>query len=241
MLVTDVTSSNFSVGEWYSTKDGGRTWNYHGYTSGGVITAANGVLWLAGGPVFNRLYESKNSGTSWSRVLLPAALTAESAALSSPQPWGNGEWVLAAQIPTSNSGTTYGLSIYLSRDNGASWSLDASTTLPGSIGVGVNAMTTVSSGVLWIGSEGGTPRLIRFEEGPGFSNTSSIGSYPDFSVTAVSAFGATSLWATVQGGVCPISGQTICQEVEVGRLSITHDGGRSWSPINLTPKSISPN
>lgn len=172
---------------------------------------------------------------------LPAVLTTESAALSSPQPWGNGQWVLAAQIPTSNSGSTYGLSIYLSRDHGASWSLDGRTTLSGSIGVGVNAATTVSSGVLWIGSEGGSPRLLKFQEGHGFSDTASIGPYPDSSVTAVSVFGMKSFWATVQGGVCPVSGQTLCQQVEVGTLSITHDGGRSWSQANLTPKLISPN
>jgi hypothetical protein len=237
MLVTDVTSSNFSAGEWYSTSDGGLTWSHHSAPSGGTVTTSKGVLWLVGGPETNRLFESTDSGTSWSTVPLPAAINAEGAALSSPRSFSNGELVLVAQTPTSNSGSTYGLSVFLSSDHGASWTLSASTTLPGSIGIGVNSTTAVSSKVLWIGSSGGTPHVIQFEEGRGFSDTSSIGSYQEGFVSALSDLSETSLWATVQDGVCP-SGKSSC--MQVGTLSMTRDGGRSWSPVNLTPVSGSP-
>jgi hypothetical protein len=237
MMITDVTSSNFSAGEWYPTPNGGLTWSHYAAPSGGPVTASHGVLWIVGGPVGNRLYKSTDSGSSWSNVLLPTAVVAKGAALSLPGAFRNGVLALVAQTPTSNSGSTYGLAVYLSSDRGAAWSLGGNMSLPGSIGYGVGATTAISSNVLWIGSSSGVPRIVRFVEGGGFSVTTSVGPYRQGFVSALSGQNATSLWATVQDGVCP-SGKASC--MQVGSLSATNDSGQNWSLVNLTPMSLSP-
>jgi hypothetical protein len=236
MMVTDVTSSNFSSGEWYATSDGGQTWTHHAAPSGGSVTASNGNLWLVGGPQANLLYESSDAGSTWSKVSLPQAVSADGAALTVPGALSDGDVVLVALIPTSNSGSTFGLDVYQSSDQGASWTLGASTSYHGSIGSGVSAPSIISSDVVWIGTPSGKPRLFRYTKGGRLTPTNSVGLYQEGSVSAVSAFGGSAAWATVQSGACP-SGKSSC--VEVGSLLATADGGQTWTLVNLAPATTS--
>ncbi|HUZ40834.1 MAG TPA: sialidase family protein [Acidimicrobiales bacterium] len=229
MLVTDVTSSNFSAGEWYATSDGGRTWTYDAAPSGGTVTSSNGKLWLVGGPQSNLLYKSTDAGSSWSKVSIPQTVIADGAALTVPGALSNGDVVLVAVTPSSNAGSTFGLVVYLSDDQGATWNLKASTSYPGLIGSDVSA---ISSNVVWIGTSSGRPRLFRYTDGGGLKPTNSVGLYQEGSVSEVSALSGSSAWATVQNGACP-SGKSSC--MEVGSLLATSDGGQTWSQVNLTP------
>ena len=236
MMVTDVTSSNFSAGEWYATSDGGRTWTYDAAPSGGTVTSSNGKLWLVGGPQSNLLYKSTDAGSSWSKVSIPQAAIADGAALTVPGALSNGDVVLVAVTPSSNSGSTFGLVVYLSGGQGATWNLKASTSYPGLIGSGVTAISAISSNVVWIGTPSGTPRLLRYTDGGGLKPTNGIGLYQEGAVVEVGALSGSSAWATVQNGACP-SGKSSC--MEVGSLLTTSDDGQTWSHVNLTPAPTS--
>lgn len=236
MLVSDITSSNFSAGEWYATSDGGRTWTYDAAPSGGTVTSSNGKIWLVGGPQSNLLYKSTDAGSSWSKVSIPQAVIADGAALTVPGALSNGDVVLVAVTPSSNSGSTFGLVVYLSRDQGTTWNLKASTSYPGLIGPGVSATSVISSNVLWIGTPSGRPRLFHYTDGGGLTPTNSLGLYQEGLVSEVSALSGFSAWVTVQNGACP-SGKSSC--MEVGSLLTTSDGGQTWSQVNLTPVSTS--
>lgn len=236
MLVTDITSSNFSAGEWYATSDGGRTWRYYAAPSGGTVSSSNGKLWLVGGPQSNLLYKSTDAGSSWSKVSLPQAMIADGAALTVPGALSNGDVVLVAVTPSSNSGSSLGLVVYLSDDQGATWNLKASTSYPGLIGPGVSATSVISSDVVWIGTPGGKPRLFRYAKSGRLTATNGVGLYQEGLVSEVSALSGSSAWATVQNGACP-SGKSSC--MEVGSLLATSDGGQTWSQVNLTPASTS--
>jgi hypothetical protein len=236
MLVTDVTSSNFSAGEWYATSDGGRTWTHYAAPSGGTVTSSNGKLWLVGGPQSNLLYKSTDAGSTWSKVSIPQAVIADGAPLTVPGALSNGDVVLVAVTPSSSSGSTFGLVVYLSGDQGATWNLKASTSYPGVIGPGGSAASVISSNVVWIGTASGRPRLFRYTDGGGLKPTNSVGLYQEGSVSEVSALSGSSAWATVENGACP-SGKSSC--MEVGSLLATSDGGQTWSQVNLTPTSTS--
>ena len=235
MLVTDVTSSQFSAGEWYATSDGGRTWTYDVAPSGGTVTSSNGKLWLVGGPQSNLLYKSADAGSSWSNVSIPQAVIADGAALTVPGALSNGDVVLVAVTPSSSSGSTFALVVYLSGDQGATWNLKASTSYPGSIGPGVSATSVTSSNVVWIGTPGGRPRLFHYADGR-LQQTNSVGLYQEGAVVEVGALSGSSAWASVQNGACP-SGKSSC--MEVGSLLATSDGGQTWSQVNLTPVATS--
>jgi len=235
MMVSDVTSSNFSAGEWYATSDGGRTWTHHAAPSGGTVTSSNGKLWLVGGPQSNLLYKSTDAGSTWSTVSIPPAVIADGAALTVPGALNNGDVVLVAVTPSSNSGSTFGLDVYLSGDQGATWILKAGTSYPGSIGPGVSATSVISSSVVWIGTPGGRPRLFHYANG-GLQPTNSVALYQEGAVVEVSALSGSSAWATVQNGAC-LSGKSSC--MEVGSLLATSDGGQTWSQVNLTPVATS--
>jgi hypothetical protein len=234
MMVTDVTSSNFSAGEWYSTSDGGRTWRHYAAPSGGTVTFSTGKLWLVGGPVSNRLFESSDAGSSWSSVSIPPTLIADGAALTVPGALSNGDVVMVAATPASDTGSTFGLSIYLSSEHGETWNLKAHTSYAGSIGTGVTATSVISSNEVWIGTPSGRPRIFRYDDGGGLMPTKSVGLFEEGSIVELSTISGTSAWATEENGACP-SGKSSC--TEVGSLLATSDGGQTWSNVELTPNS----
>ena len=163
-------------------------------------------------------------------------MIADGAPLTVPGALSNGDVVLVAVTPSSSSGSTFGLVVYLSGDQGATWNLKASTSYPGVIGPGGSAASVISSNVVWIGTASGRPRLFRYTDGGGLKPTNSVGLYQEGSVSEVSALSGSSAWATVENGACP-SGKSSC--MEVGSLLATSDGGQTWSQVNLTPTSTS--
>lgn len=60
----------------------------------------------------------------------------------------NGDVVLVATTPTSNNGSTFGLTVYISYDDGASWTINAKYSYSGSIDAGV--ATPGSSAMRWL-------------------------------------------------------------------------------------------
>jgi hypothetical protein len=66
VLVQHVSSSNFSLADFYATRDGGATWRTSPAPAAGSITiAASGQTWLAGGVDGSQLYASGDLGAHW--------------------------------------------------------------------------------------------------------------------------------------------------------------------------------
>ena len=236
MLVTDVTSSNFSNGEWYATSDGGLRWTHHLLPAGGVITSAGGDLWLAAGPQFASVYRSTNLGLTWSKVAIPAATSANGEALSVPGQLKNGSVLLVATKPNVGNASTFAVTVYLSSNKGETWKVLAQTSFVGQISSGVTAAAAVSDDTIWIGAPT-DQSLILISSTGAISSTSSItGVFAGGSINSIIPTGSSSAWVTTMKGECP-AGKTSCSEI--GVLIRTVDSGKSWSRVDLTPKATS--
>jgi hypothetical protein len=230
MLVTDVTSSNFSAAEWYATSDGGVTWTHHSIPEGGVVTAAGGNLWLTGGPQFASLYKSADLGVTWSKVLTPTATPNNGDALSIPGQLKNGNVVLVATSPNEGPPAIFRVNVYVSSNNGASWKVLAGVNLVGKISPGVGVAASVVANSVWLG--GITDQGIAVISAKGaLTRTSSINAvYSGGWITSIMPYGNSSAWITAVKGICP-SGKSSCREG--GALIGTANVGKTWSLVDL--------
>lgn len=236
MLATDVSSSNFSVAEWYATSDGGVTWKHNSIPSGGVVTAAGGDLWLAGGPQLASLYRSADLGVTWSKVSIPAAIVNNGAALSVPGQLKNGNVVLMATSPNMGPASWFGVTIYVSGDQGVSWKVLAHTSLVGHMSSGVVVAAAVVADTIWLGTTTDKSIVVISANGT-LTKTSSIGGlYPGGWITSIGGVGNSSAWITAAKGECP-SGKLSCRQVSA--LMRTIDGGKTWTSINLDRRPTS--
>lgn len=231
MLVTDVTSSNFSAAEWYATSDGGATWTHNSIPSGGVVTAAGGDLWLAGGPQFASLYKSADLGVTWSKVSTPSATITNGAALSVPGQLKNGNVVLVAtSVMNEGLPAIFWANVYVSSDLGAHWKVLAHTPLVGHISSGVVVAAAVVADTIWLGATTDENIVVISTNGT-LTKTSSMRTvYSGGWITSIMPFGNSSAWVTTVNGKCP-SGKSSCREVSA--LIGTVNGGKTWSLVDL--------
>lgn len=229
MLVTDVTP--FSVAEWYATSDGGATWTHHSIPLGGVVTAAGGDLWLAGGPQFASLYKSADFGVTWSRVSTPFGTLNNGPALSVPGQLKNGNVVLVATSPSESLTPIVRVNVFFSSDLGAHWKVLARTNFVGNIGSSVAVAASVVANSVWLG--GTTDQGIAVISTKGtLTRTSSMRAvYPGGWITSIMPFGSSSAWVTTVNGKCP-SGKSSCREVSA--LIGTVNAGKTWSLVDLS-------
>ncbi|GEM_PF-5698266 len=236
MMATEVTSSNFSAGQWYSTSDRGLTWTRHLTPSGGVVKAVGGNLWLAGGPQFASLYQSSDHGLTWSKVPIPTAAVTNGAALSVPGELSNGNVVLVATTPNADAGSTFEVTVYVSSDLGARWSVLAKTSFAGQISPGIAIATSAAANTIWLGAPT-DPNAVVVSSNGTLTTTSSInGVFPGGSINSINATRSFSAWVTTVKSECP-SGKASC--TDVGALIGTVDGGSTWSLVNLVPAAAS--
>ena len=234
MLVTDVTSSNFSDGEWYATPNGGATWRHYSLPSGGVITSVGRNLWLAAGPRFTSLYRSTNFGATWSKVVLPKAASTHGQALSLPGQLKNGNVVLVATRPTDSNAATFGVAIFISRDNGINWSGLARTTFTGQINSGVTVASAVSAKTIWLGESTDQGLVLISSLGKASSTIRIAGVFSNGSISSIIPTGNSSAWITTMKSEC-LSDKTSCSDT--GGLISTVNAGRTWSGVKLVPKA----
>lgn len=232
MLVTDITSSNFSAGEWYATADGGSTWTHHEIPSSGVVTAVAGDLWLVAGPQFESLYRSADLGVTWSKVTIPAAASTNKEAMSVPGQLKNGDIVLVSTRTNLGTASKFGVTVYVSSDLGGTWKALAQTSFAGQVNSGETVSAAVSKDSIWLGASADQKAVVISSNGIAVATSSMNGIYPGGSLSSISATGNSSAWITTMKDVCP-SGKTSC--TEVGVLIKTVDAGKTWSLVNLFP------
>lgn len=234
LLVTDVTSSNFSSGEWYATSNGGVTWTLHEIPAAGVVTAVAGDLWLSAGPHFTSLYRSDNEGATWTKVLIPAAALANRNAVSVPGQFTNGNIVLVSTAMNSSGAPKYGVTVYVSGDLGGTWKVLTHTAFAGLISSGETVTSAVFNNTIWLGSP--TDQRVVTISSNGIvapaSTTNEI--YSGGSISSISPTASSAAWITTMKGQC-LSGKTSCDEV--GVLIKTVDSGKTWFTVNLIPSA----
>ncbi|HEY1776476.1 MAG TPA: sialidase family protein [Solirubrobacteraceae bacterium] len=227
VLVTDESSSAFSDGDWYSTPDGGTTWNHDATPSGGTVTVAGGDLWLVGGPLRSNVYVSTTDGVSWSPVSLPAADVGASTVIVGSLADGR---VVAATSQTNAAGTGITTNVIASPDGGASWTPLATLTSDGSVGGGVGPEATLTNGTVLVAPPGASSVYVISAQGSTVSTTQSSISAPGTAIGALSSGGG-SVLATVVSSGCP-NGKASC--ADSSSLLSSTDSGVTWSPITLS-------
>ncbi|OIQ82938.1 BNR/Asp-box repeat protein [mine drainage metagenome] len=239
MIVTDVSSSNYSDAEWYATSDNGATWTHHSMPSGGVITQAGSILWLTAGPQSTSLYRSVDLGMTWLKVSIPTAASNDGAALTVSGMLKNGNVVLVATTPnvglvaTTPSGHAAAppnLTIYVSSNSGVSWEPLIYMALDGQLGSGIPIASQIIGNMIWLGV---APhgRIFLVSSDGSLTTTSSLKALHSGDwIDSIGASGNSSAWVSTTKSECP-SGKTSCRQVHT--LIKTDDNGKTWSLVDL--------
>lgn len=228
LLVADVTSSNFSSGDWYATSDGGITWTHHRIPASGVVTAVGGELWLSAGPPFTNIYRSTNDGTTWTKVQPPAM--ANGTALTVAGSLKDGDTVLVSTTQNLSGAPKFGVTIFVSSDHGAIWKVLAHTSFGGQINSGETVTSAIFEDTIWLGSPTDQKVVTISSNGAVATSSTTNQVYPGGAIYSISPSGSSTAWITTKKDQC-LSGKTSC--TEVGGLIKTVDTGKTWALVNL--------
>lgn len=227
LLMKFATSSNFSFGALYRTTDGGTKWNrLPDPPSGGRIRYSSPDHgWLVGGPVGEKLYETRNAGFTWSPVIVqtPDGLEPLMATFDVPTFFSEKNGIL---LVTYTSPGRNDVAMFQTEDGGNSWIINRVQRLQARLGPGVNATAVPIPGsgfVLFEPSQGVirstyTTESVNIRES-GISHGRAL------AVKNISVLDDSLGWLIATGERC-----------EAGCLLKTEDGGRSWK--HITPAAF---
>ncbi len=223
LAVTDVSSSSFSSGEWYSWS--GRAWARYAAPSGGTASDTKGFAWLAGGPQGDTLYRSKDSGQTWAPVPVPCAGSVHTYS-AAPQALATGTMALPVTVPAAGGGAT--LLTCVSSDGGETWTPLASTRVGVDVGPGTPVPASVVPGAVWFVTPSGDRVVLVSADGE--LTVISPSGLPG-GVVSVSASSETAALVTVAAGAC--TGEPSCTAAD--QVLETTDGGETWKPYTQKP------
>jgi len=227
IALKNVSSANFSIGQLFSTADGGATWNKLSIPIGdpiSFVTATDG--WTAGGPAGDKLYVSRNGGVSWQQqsVLPPPAFqssypTYQLPGFTSPQ-----EGVLAVTFTGPSSGTAF----YTTNDGGQSWKMQSSFPSGQPLHLGANVPFDVTGPSTWVSLNADASRVFVAEDGGKSLKEVAPNGLPqaiadlDFASSEIG-------WALEKAGECPSGLKFGCATIST--LLKTTDGGQTWTAV----------
>lgn len=228
-MVTEQTSTNFSLGTWLSTSDGGSTWHEHNAPVGGRVFEAGGALWLVGGVQDQSLYISNDNGTSWGSVRLPLGTTdGVVSTLGHVFNIASGNTVILTATETTPQGGSISVRVLQGKKDSSGWKWDVLSNVPFSAnyGPGVSVASSIAGGVLWILT---SSQLSRLDLATNSTSTITPSGLPPGGNSSIFAISATSAWATVTENGC-LEYKSQCYSVST--LSATQSSGKVWSPIS---------
>ena len=227
-------SSNFSLGELYSTDDGGMTWKRLNLPIGEAvhfIDAKRG--WTIGGVAGNELYRSTDGGQTWqAQNILDPAMDVPGQTFISPPVFENERDGVLVVTYGQSSGTQ--AAIFTTHDSGSSWQLSKTLALDSKFGPGSTLPVSKINGgdiMLATNSQG---QMLSFSSNSKAAERLETPSLPE-GVVKLSFANADLGWAQVQNGSCdsPKDSQSKVCRLD-SYLMVTEDGGRTWR--NVTPR-----
>jgi photosystem II stability/assembly factor-like uncharacterized protein len=227
ILVKEVSSSNFSFGRLYATTDGGQSWTAREAPLGDPITFVDSKTgWTAGGPAGDRLYVTRDAGTTWKRqqVQPPTGTERDHIAYALPAKSGDG-LVLPVTLAASARST---VAWYLSRDAGRTWRLVNRIATADRLGPGVEVPVAIAGSDTWVSMLPSTRHLVRLRDG-GATLTMQTPATAPAGVEELQFASATAGWALAAGGACGPNGPCAAGRV----LFRTSDGGASWREVTV--------
>jgi hypothetical protein len=226
VLVQLESSSNFSVGELYGTRDGGASWTKLAAPIAGQIRFASPTLGLvAGGPAGSDLYVTRDGGNSWQ----PVSLTAPPPFASAQPVYGVPSFTDSAHgvLPVTFVGNPSGVGFYVTADGAVSWTIEASFVIPAALEQGARFPIDVAGRSTWVVA---TPngRTVFSTQDRGRSWTQVAANGLGDGVAEIDFANALSGWSRIEYGRCA-GFKTDC--VLIIELHRTQDGGQTWSEL----------
>ncbi|MGH9305449.1 MAG: WD40/YVTN/BNR-like repeat-containing protein [Acidimicrobiales bacterium] len=220
--VIDQSSAQFSTGEWYATKDRGKTWVHNRAPAGGQGSATPGYVWIApvGGTPRAVVYRSADSGANWTAIALPGGVIA----LGAPQALSDGRIVLVGSDSAHPGSST----VYMSGD-AQNFKVLSTVSV-------AHASSSVAADTVWLAPPDGSQVVRVSAKGQATSATSH--GFPTSPNAAGVATGPNALkiyaysdvagWADVLLSSCA-SGKSSCSERHA--IFRTLNGGKSWNTL----------
>lgn len=221
VLVRRGSSSNFSFGDLFRTTDGGQSWSKLPEPPvGGKITffdARRGFL--AGGPIYERLYITHDGGETWTRqpVTPPPQYFGRMITFGAVRLVGSRDAVLPMHIGDPGPNTDL---LYVSSDTGETWTQTTSPPVEGP-----TALTTVADTII----AGSTDELATSNEiASHWTTLYAAGFAPNRWMRNLAFASPSTGWALTNYSACP--NKANC--VDEGALYSTTDGGRTWTLLH---------
>jgi photosystem II stability/assembly factor-like uncharacterized protein len=230
-------SSAFSLGRLFATRDGGRTWEQRSLPLGEAVTFLDTQRgWVAGGPGGSELYHTLDGGRTWQPQSLPLPFSSTQGQFYIGLPVFHNP--AEGSLPVTLVGPAPRLQVYLTQDGGESWSLSKEIELVEEPGIAL-AFSAGSDGGWWAATPDANLLSAGLDRQANPAPLASIG-LPQ-GVIALEFVDKRVGWALAQAGIC--RGEKISPDqgtVPGGQslscnsqsyLVITRDGGRTWQEI----------
>jgi photosystem II stability/assembly factor-like uncharacterized protein len=221
-------SSNFSRGALFGTRDGGATWRELPIPIGEPVRFITpSIGWVAGGAAGDELYATFDGGASWTRVTVPTPKVFGSAAPAYALP----TFIDAKSgvLPVTFAGHPSGIAFYVTDDAGASWRTAATVLSPEPAQQGVEIPSDVVDALGWIAALPGGSRVFVTKDGGASWDEVAPNGLPA-GIASIDFASAEIGWALVRAGRCA-GFKTGCSVTS--ELIATTDAGQTWT--TLTP------
>jgi hypothetical protein len=238
VMVKLTSSSNFSNGLLFESSDGGSTWQKLPDPPIGdsIRFVTNELGWLAGGPGGDRLYNTRDSGRTWSRVSVEALNRGyEDLEPTFDLPVFQNK--VEGVLPVTFSGPDKTILVfYQTVDGGKTWSVKQTVPLPYRTAVGNRIPSSIISPDSFVVASPSPIRLTRMTNGTPLTGGVGLSGFgPSASVLGIDFTNSIVGWLLVNEGQC-LGFKTQCSQVT--KLFSTNDGGNTLTEI--TPHVVLP-